>query len=311
MQSLRILYMGTPDFAVAPLKTLVEAGATVVGVITVPDKPAGRGQKVLSSAVKKYAESASLNILQPTKLRDEAFLEEVKALQPDLAVVVAFRMLPEVLWQIPGKGTFNLHASLLPDYRGAAPINHVLINGESETGVTTFFIDKKIDTGEILFQEKVNITPEMTAGELHDLLMDEGAKLVLKTVTKVAEGNATPTPQDHSQAIHKAPKIFKEDCKIDWDQDVNVIHNFIRGLSPYPASWTTLADKQVKIFRCVPVNDAAQGSPGTIFSDGKEVIRVNCRTGMLEISELQLAGKKRMKTQDFLRGYKENLVQFD
>lgn len=304
--------MGTPDFAVAALDVLVKAGYEVVGVITAPDRPAGRGMKLRPSPVKQYAEDKGLKVLQPVKLRDPEFLAEVEALQADLAVVVAFRMLPAVLWKMPKIGTFNLHASLLPDYRGAAPINWAVINGEKESGVTTFLIDEKIDTGNILLQEKVAIPENGSAGDLHDSLMHVGAKLVLKTVQGLEAGILKAHPQDDEKALHKAPKIFKEDCKIDWSQDRDAVYNFIRGLSPYPAAWTMLDGKIMKIFETEKVDLRASPEAGKLHFDENDLrLLVSCSDGWLEITHLQLQGKKRMKTADFLRGYKDDLIQFE
>ena len=312
-QELRIVFMGTPDFAVASLKALVDGGYNVVGVITAPDKPAGRGKKLTESAVKKYARQNELSVLQPEKMKNPAFLEELKALKPDLQVVVAFRMLPEVVWNLPPLGTFNLHGSLLPQYRGAAPLNWAIINGETKTGVTTFLLDQKIDTGKILFRKEIKIGRNDTVGDIHDRLMETGAKLVLKTVDALASGKFKPVPQselESEEEIKPAPKIFKEDCKIDWKRDVETVRNLIRGLSPYPAAWANLVHKEngrtipCKIFFAQPVISAETASPGTIDSDDENWLNVACENGWLEITELQLSGKKRMKTADFLRGFR-------
>ncbi len=308
---LRIVFMGTPDFAVASLAALVERGYTVVGVVTAPDKPAGRGQKMHQSAVKAYAIAHNLPVLQPEKLKDEAFLSELKSLKPDLQIIVAFRMLPEVVWKLPALGTFNLHGSLLPRYRGAAPLNWAIMNGDTESGVTTFLLKQEIDTGNILYREKVSISPDQTVGELHDQLMAIGAELVVKTVDALADGTAIPIPQDkleiEQEKLH-APKIFKEDCQINWKLDAEKIHNKIRGLSPYPTAWTELIAPSkepvsLKIFRTIPENSAHSLPPGTILSDKKRWMKIACANGYLQIIDLQLAGKKRMGIEEFLRGF--------
>lgn len=313
-KDLKIVFMGTPDFAVASLKALVDGGYNIVGVITAPDKPAGRGKKLSESAVKKYAVENNLNILQPEKLKNPAFLEELKALKADLQVIVAFRMLPEAVWAMPPMGTFNLHGSLLPQYRGAAPLNWAVINGESKTGVTTFLLDHKIDTGKILFKKEINIWENDTVGTIHDSLMGIGAQLVVDTVDALAEGNYDAIPQDElikESEIKHAPKIFKEDCKIDWSKDVESVRNLIRGLSPYPAAWSTLvhndSGKEIaaKIFFAMQVGDKIDVTPGTVESDGKNFVKVACSNGWLQITDLQIAGKKRMKIQDFLRGFQQ------
>ncbi len=313
-KELRIVFMGTPDFAVASLKALVDGGYNVVGVITAPDKPAGRGKKINESAVKKYAVENGLNILQPEKLKNPDFLNKLKSLQADLQVVVAFRMLPEVVWNMPPLGTFNLHGSLLPQYRGAAPLNWAVINGEKKTGVTTFLLDHKIDTGKIIFKHEIEIAENDTVGDIHDHLMDIGAALVVKTVDALATGNYKAVAQseilDEAEIKH-APKIFKDDCKVDWGKDSETIRNLIRGLSPYPTAWTklvhTISDKEipVKLFFAKRVEVAGEAEPGTIKTDGKTFVNVACGTGWLQITDLQLAGKKRMKTEDFLRGFQQ------
>lgn len=304
-QNLRIIYMGTPEFAVAPLEILVNKGWNVVAVITAADKPKGRGQKMIPSPVKEAAVHHGIPVLQPTNLKSPDFLELLKSYQADIQVVVAFRMLPEVVWNMPPKGTFNLHASLLPDYRGAAPINWAIINGEKETGVTTFFLRHEIDTGSIIFQEKEPILPEDNLGTLYEKLMQRGAKLVLKTIQAVAEDNITPRIQDESLAVHHAPKIYKETCKIDWSKSATDIHNLIRGLSPYPAAWTTLEGKTCKIYSSnVAASDDQDLEPGQFRTDGKHLLVFKTGQGFLEIKELQLEGKKRMAIEDFLRGFK-------
>lgn len=302
---MKIVFMGTPDFAVASLEALLNAGENIVAVVTAPDKPAGRGQKMQSSAVKTFAVEHNIPVLQPVKLKDPEFLEELRSFQADLQVVVAFRMLPEIVWDMPPKGTINLHGSLLPQYRGAAPINHAILNGEKETGVTTFFLTHDIDTGNILFSKKAAISHDETAGELHDKLMLLGASLLVETVKAIEEGNFKEEKQplnDHT--LNHAPKIFKEDCEINWDQPVQKAHDFIRGLSPYPTAYTTLHDKGVKIFKATPEIGEVKESPGTLVSDEKTYIKFACNDGYIRIDDLQLQGKKRMQTGDFLRGYR-------
>lgn len=301
---MRIVFMGTPEFAVATLDTLVQHHYDIVGVVTAPDKPAGRGKQLSSSAVKKYAVDHQLNLLQPTNLKDPGFIETLKALQADLFVVVAFRMLPEVVWSLPAKGTFNLHASLLPAYRGAAPINWAIINGETQSGVTTFFIRHEIDTGAIILQQPVEITEFDTAGDLHDVLMEAGADLVLKTVQQIEAGTEQVREQDMTGNYPKAPKIFKEDCRINWEQNTETVHNFIRGLSPYPTAFTTLQDKQLKIFKAKKVLEPNSLEPGSYeIPDGKQ-LRFATTDGFIEVLELQLEGKKRMPTEAFLQGFR-------
>ncbi len=312
-EQLRIVYMGTPDFAVYPLKHLVENGYQVVGVVTNPDKPAGRGQQLQESAVKKYAKEVGLKIMQPAKFRDPEFLEELASLKADLQLVVAFKMLPEVVWSMPPLGTVNLHASLLPDYRGAAPINWAVINGEKYSGVSTFLLKHEIDTGNIIFQEKVDITDEMTAGDLHDSLMEKGATLLLKTVDAIASGDYPLIDQNEllngRTPIH-APKIFKEDMRVDWNCTLDTIYNRIRGLAPFPTAWAELIHKtsgqshSFKIFRTEKIACAHDHAFGELATDGKKTFDVYVPGGILRILELQLAGKKRMLTEDFLRGFK-------
>jgi methionyl-tRNA formyltransferase len=302
--------MGTPDFAVATLKSIVESGYDVVGVITAPDKPTGRGQIMSESAVKKYAVSQNLTILQPEKLKNPDFLNQLKSLNADLQVVVAFRMLPEVVWSMPPKGTINLHGSLLPQYRGAAPINWAIINGETYTGVTTFFIEKEIDTGHIIFSDLIEIGPDQTAGEVHDLMMEVGANLVIKTLKAIESGSYPSQPQDFSHELKHAPKIFKETCEIDWGSSAKTIHNFVRGLSPFPGAWTTFQNKNLKIFKV----DFFEGNidqmvtiSNEIFelrTDQKKFLIAKTDDGWLNLSIIQLEGKKRMNTEDFLRGYR-------
>jgi methionyl-tRNA formyltransferase len=317
MKNLRIVFMGTPEFAVATLGSLLMNDFNVVGVVTAPDKPSGRGRKIKKSAVKVFAEFSNLpRILQPLNLKDSEFIGSLKELNADLFIVVAFRMLPEEVWKMPPLGTINLHASLLPDYRGAAPINHVIINGESITGVTTFFIDEKIDTGNILLREEVQIFPFENSGDLHDRLMRLGARLVIKTISDIAENKIHALPQtilvDQSLQPKLAPKIHPQDCIIDWNSDTVKIHNLIRGLAPYPCakSWfkNNSSTYSFKIFESHPDIEKHAFKPGTILSDGKNYIRISCKDGFLNISSLQLEGKKRMNTIEFLRGF--NITDF-
>lgn len=303
MNKLRIVFMGTPEFAVPSLEVLVENGYEVVGVITAPDKPSGRGLQMTPSEVKVAALKHNLKILQPTNLKSPEFIEDLRNLNANLQVVVAFRMLPEVVWSMPEIGTFNLHASLLPQYRGAAPINWAIINGEKETGVTTFFLKHEIDTGSILFQEKEPILPEDDAGSLYGRLMKKGAALVLKTVQAIETGEYKPVPQSEPGEMKHAPKLFRETCQIDWNKRSVEIVNLVRGLSPYPAAWTTLAGKNYKVFRASVVSKKP-ASPGTIDTDNKMYVHVRASDGWVSIDELQPEGKRRMKTADFLRGYK-------
>jgi len=300
---MKVVFMGTPGFAVASLKKLVENNINVVGVITAVDKPAGRGRKLQKSAVKQYAESENLKVLQPPNLKNEAFLEELKSLKADLFVVVAFRMLPKVVFEMPPKGTFNLHASLLPQYRGAAPINWCIINGETTTGVTSFFIEQQIDTGKIIHQQEVAIEQNETAGTLHDKLMKAGGTLVLKTVNDIAADTYTITEQDHTKATKKAPKIFKEDCEIDWNNSIQSIDSFIRGLSPYPAAYTFLEDKQLKIYEVEKELEDHKHSAGSYFTDNKSYLKFATNDGYISVKQLQLQGKKQMDVKAFLNGY--------
>lgn len=318
-KDIRIVFMGTPDFAVESLKELIDNGYNVVGVITTPDKPSGRGQKMHMSAVKQYAMSQNIPVLQPEKLKDPAFIEELKSWNADLQVVVAFRMLPEIVWDMPPMGTFNLHASLLPQYRGAAPLNWAVINGETESGVSTFLLKHEIDTGNILFQEKVPIGPDETVGDLHDKLMEVGAQLVMRTVDALAEGTAKGIAQDvliaRGAAVKPAPKIFKDDCRINWDNPGSQIHNLIRGLSPYPTSWTVFREKDgekeipIKIYRARFEKDNNVEIPGTVIIPNRKELKIACQDGFISITELQMAGKKRMNIEDFLRGF-QNAEQF-
>ena len=302
-ESLRIVFLGTPEFAVASLEKLVISGCNVVAVVTAPDKPQGRGKQLGMSAVKEFAISAGLPVLQPTNLKSLDFLEELKSYKADLQIVVAFRMLPEAVWNMPPLGTFNLHGSLLPQYRGAAPINWAIINGEKETGVTTFFLKHQIDTGKIIFQEKEPILDDDNVGTVYDRLMKKGAELVLKTVRAIENNDYPQTEQDESIELKHAPKIFREDCEIDWSRPAVEIRNFIRGLSPYPAAWTMLNDLNLKVFRVEFTEHASTKGMGEFDTDGKNFIRVKTGNGVLEIMELQLQGKKRMQVDEFLRGY--------
>jgi methionyl-tRNA formyltransferase len=310
-RDLRIIFMGTPDFAVETLRVLLENEYNIVGVITSPDRPAGRGRKLNESAVKKFATEKGLTVLQPEKFKNQEFLEQLKSLNANLQIVVAFRMLPEIVWDMPEYGTFNLHGSLLPQYRGAAPINWAIINGEKESGVTTFFIEKEIDTGNILFQETVKINPTDNAGILHDNLMLEGGKLVLKTVQAIEENNFTKTSQnqlfDNENELNPPPKIFKDDCKIDWTKDAQDIYNFIRGLSPYPCAWTELKlkdDKSDKFisFKIYEAEILEGKGKLELKTDNKTFLNIVTKTGTISIKEFQLAGKKRMKIADYFRG---------
>lgn len=307
MERLRIVFMGTPDFAVATLDKLVQNAYEVVAVVTAPDKPAGRGRKVQESAVKKYAKEQGIEVLQPTNLKDKTFLEELKSLRANLQIVVAFRMLPKAVWQMPKYGTFNLHASLLPHYRGAAPINWAIMNGETETGATTFFIDDRIDTGEIILQKKTGIAPEDTAGTLHDKLMALGADLVLRTVQQIENNTVRRTKQDGEKALKLAHKIHKDTCKVDWGRPIADIYNHIRGLSPYPTAWTTLENGNesifLKIYEVAMVKGNHQLKIGTLLFDKKE-IKVAVKGGFIKLLEIQLPGKRRMQTQEVLNGLK-------
>ncbi|NJK83490.1 MAG: methionyl-tRNA formyltransferase [Saprospiraceae bacterium] len=303
----RIVFMGTPDFAVPSLKILVENGYQVVGVVTASDKYGGRGGKqLIESAVKKYALSQQIPILQPTNLKSTSFQNALAALNANLQIVVAFRMLPAAVFEMPTLGTFNLHGSLLPKYRGAAPINWAVMNGEPTTGVTTFFLKPQIDTGDILFQEEMPIGEEETVGEVHDHMMELGAKVVLKTVQAIEKQDYTLIPQDETLAC-PAPKIFHETCQIDFSKPIEQVHNFVRGLSPYPAAWTTLEGKILKILRSKKITTPHNYSFGRVLSDNKTYIQIAVKDGLLEVEELQLQGRKRMTTKDFLNGYKFQL----
>ncbi len=304
MEPLRIIFMGTPEFAVPSLEILVENKFNILAVVTAPDKPSGRGQKITFSPVKECALKHNLPVLQPTNLKSQQFLEELKRYRANLQVVVAFRMLPEAVWAMPEYGTFNLHASLLPQYRGAAPINWAIINGEKETGVTTFFLKHEIDTGSIIFQEKEPIYDTDDAGLLYERLMKKGAALVLKTVEAITSGNYPSQPQSEPSDIKHAPKIYKETCRINWNQPAQQIYDFVRGLSPYPCAWTILNGKTFKIFKTQVMPESITGEPGTVVTDNKTYLYFQTSTGTLSVSELQPEGKKRMKISEFFRGNK-------
>ncbi|MCS6905207.1 MAG: methionyl-tRNA formyltransferase [Bacteroidia bacterium] len=306
---MRIIFIGTPEFAVPSLKILLENNYNIVAVITAPDKPAGRGQKVSCSAIKEYAQKQNLLILQPLKLKDPDFLEYYRSLAPDLQVVVAFRKLPKEIWAFPKLGTFNLHASLLPNYRGAAPINWAIINGEKVTGLTTFFLEEEIDTGKIIFQKPVPIPENWNAGQLHDYLKEEGAKLVLETVRAIEKGTAPQIPQVLKGDEKKAPKIYPKDGKIDWNKTAKEIHNLIRGLAPNPAAWCYLNGKTLKIFSSqVYYNEEENASTGTIKIIHPDTLLIKAADNWLKILEVQLEGKKRMDIRSFLNGFREQIV---
>jgi methionyl-tRNA formyltransferase len=302
---LRVIFLGTPDFAVTPLKALVDSGVHIVAVVTTPDKPAGRGMQLQESPIKKFAVAHHIPVLQPTKLKAPEFIDELKSYHADLQVVIAFRMLPEIVWNMPRLGTINLHASLLPDYRGAAPINWAIINGETKTGVSTFLLKHEIDTGDLIHQQEVAITPEMTVGELHDVLMKVGADLIVKTVAAVESGNYTPTPQKEPNGKF-APKIFTEHCLINWAQKGTQIINHVRGLSPYPGAFTKINEQILKIYHCTFESSQHQEKSGTIQTNsGKNpYIRFAVDDGWIYAIDVQLQGKKRMKTEDLLRGWR-------
>ena len=310
-EDLRIVYMGTPDFAVESLRCLVEGGYNVVGVITMPDKPAGRGHKLQYSPVKQYALEHQLPLLQPEKLKDEDFLGQLRAWHADLQIVVAFRMLPEVVWAMPRLGTFNLHASLLPQYRGAAPINWAVINGETETGITTFFLKHEIDTGEVIQQVRVPIADTDDVGMVHDRLMLLGGRLVTETVDAILDGTVKPIPQEQMQTdapLRPAPKIFKETCRIDWSRPVKQVYDFIRGLSPHPTAWTELHQEGqetvvLKVYEAEKLPQMHNLPVGTVQTDGKTYLRVAVSGGFVGIRSLQLPGKKRLRVDELLRGY--------
>jgi len=306
-----IVFIGTPEFAVESLREILSAGFTIRGVVTAPDKPSGRGLKVRAQPVKEFALKHGLPVLQPLKLKDPDFLQALRDWKPDLQVVVAFRMLPEEVWSLPVRGTFNLHASLLPQYRGAAPINRAIMNGETRTGVTTFFLNHEIDKGSVIFQEETHIGPEETAGDLHDRLMKMGAKIVVKTIRGIITGQARAVEQhrmNNTGSLKPAPKLFREDCRIDWKKDASSIHNLVRGLSPYPTAWSEISNPTgelmlVKIFKCRYREILYREKPGTVLSDGREYLNVATGKGILEIERIQVEGRKQMDTIEFLRGF--------
>ena len=311
-KNMKIVFMGTPQFAVATLGSLLANGFDVVGIVTTPDKPAGRGRKLQKPEVKEFAELNSISVLQPDNLKDTEFLTALKSFNCDVFIVVAFRKLPEEVWKMPPLGTINLHASLLPDYRGAAPINHAIINGETQTGVTTFFIDDKIDTGSVLLREELIISPFENAGELHDRLAKTGASLMVKTLHGIADNNLKPQAQSlfitDGANLKTAPKIFPKDCIIDWNQDVTHIHNFVRGLSPLPGARSLLKKNagslSFKILESIPEHEEHNLSHGTIATDGKHYLKIACKDGFLNIISLQIEGRKRMETTEFLKGFR-------
>ncbi|MDP9041911.1 MAG: methionyl-tRNA formyltransferase [Bacteroidota bacterium] len=302
----KIVFLGTPDFAVASLNAIVENGFSVIAVVTAPDKPAGRGLRLSESSIKQYANKKSIPVLQPFKLKDPVFLEHLKSLHADLQVVVAFRMLPEIVWSMPPFGTINLHGSLLPQYRGAAPINRAIMNGETRTGVTTFKLQQEIDTGDILLMEEMDIGPDETAGELHDRMKETGAGLVVKTIRGLMDGSLHEKPQPFVEpgSLKQAPKIFAEDCLIRWEDTVNKIHNQIRGLSPFPGAFTTFNEKNLKIFRSTVKKEECNKIPGIAETNGKSWLRFAASDGYIYVEEMQLEGKKKMTVGDFLKGYR-------
>lgn len=308
-KALHIVFMGTPDFAVPALMAIAESRHKLAAVVTAPDKPAGRGRKLRASAVKKTAEARKITVLQPEKLKNPDFLHKLEAIQADVFVVVAFRMLPKEVWQMPPEGCFNLHASLLPQYRGAAPINHAVINGETKTGLTTFFLNETIDTGDIILQEEIVISPTETAGDLHDRMMLKGASLVIQSLDLIASDNYTLKKQSHisSKDLKAAPKIFQEDCHIDWSQDNRSVYNHIRGLSPYPAAWTIVKTPQekwrLKIFKARQQTVAHTFPPGTIQTDNSSYLKIATGNGWIDVGNMQVSGKKPMPVTDFLRGH--------
>ena len=308
MKSLRIVFMGTPEFAATSLEALCQSRHEVVGVVTVADKPAGRGLQLQSSPVKTLAREHSIPVLQPLKLKDPVFLEELKALNADLFVIVAFRMLPEVVWNMPPLGSINLHGSLLPKYRGAAPINRAIMNGETETGVTIFFLQHEIDTGKVMAREKMPIGEDTNAGELHDAMMQIGARVLVDAIDRIADGDVEAVEQNQlmppNEEIPSASKIFKEDCRIDWTQSVAQIHNHVRGLSPYPAAWTEWEGKSFKIFRGKPID--GKRVENAIETDGKTYLYFRCADGVYSVLTIQPGGKKRMEIEEFLRGWRPN-----
>lgn len=311
LSEIKIVYLGTPHFAVAPLEALLNNGANVVGVVTAPDKPAGRGQRIAQSAVKQFASERGLHILQPKNLKDPDFLNSLRSLGADMFIVVAFRMMPQEVWDMPPLGTFNLHASLLPQYRGAAPINWAVMNGEKVTGNTTFLVSHQIDTGNILMQREEPISPHDTAGDLHDRLMEMGAQLVVETAENLFKGNVNPIEQDNliKTELKPAPKLFKDNTRIDWSKPSIHLHNFIRGLSPYPSAWTELTDEKgniltAKILLAQPSEMTCDHPAGTVLSDEKTYLTVCCGEGAIDILHIQMAGKKALPVKDFLMGYR-------
>lgn len=304
----RIIFMGTPEFAVSSLAKLLEKGFEVAAVVTAPDKPAGRGMELQQSAVKKFALAKGLKVLQPVKLKDPAFIEQLKQINPDLQIVVAFRMLPESVWSLPRMGTINVHASLLPQYRGAAPVNWAIINGEQETGVTTFLLKHEIDTGDTLLSKKIMIADTDNAGSLHDKLKEAGADLLAETVSELLAGRLHPVAQPtfESSKLKHAPKIFTETCRINWNSSTRDIHNLIRGLSPYPAAFTEWEGKKLKIFNSAGTILSTPREPGTVESDGKSYLRFCTSDGIIDVLDLQMEGRKRMAIDEFLRGYRLN-----
>lgn len=317
---LKIVFLGTPDFAVESLRRIVEGGYNVVGVVTMPDKPAGRGKHLTASPVKEYALSQGLKVMQPEKLKDEAFVAELRSLEADLFVVIAFRMLPEVVWQMPRLGTFNLHASLLPRYRGAAPINRAVMNGDSETGVTTFFLKHEIDTGDVIAREKIAIGPDENVGSVHDRLMELGAELTLDTINHIIRGDLKPVPQSEfagDEVPTPAPKIFKDTCRIDWSRSAREVHNHVRGLSPYPTAWCGLlagdtVQGTMKVYATKVVDEQCAGTPGKAVVDRQNgTVTVECGQGKVQLLEVQAPGKKRMSTGDWLRGNRLENISFE
>lgn len=300
---MKIIFFGTPDFAVASLEKIIENDFEVLAVVTAPDRPAGRGLKLQQSAVKQYADKAGLPTLQPEKLRNPEFIEALKNYNADLFVIIAFRMLPEMVWNMPPLGSINLHGSLLPQYRGAAPINWAVINGEKKTGVTTFFLQHKIDTGSLILRDEVEIDEEDTAGTVYSKLMHVGADLMVKTLETIKNKTYTLEEQDLEAETKHAPKIFKEDCEVDWNKTIEENYNFIRGLSPYPTAWTKLGDLTLKIFWAEKETDTSKNTAGSIKTDNKTYLKVACSNGWLSLKDIQLQGKKRMKIDDFLRGF--------
>ena len=313
-KNIRIVFMGTPEFAVGSLRALVEGGYNVVGVVTMPDKPAGRGHKIQFSDVKQYALEHNLPLLQPEKLKDETFLQQLREWNADLQIVVAFRMLPEVVWSMPKLGTFNLHGSLLPQYRGAAPINWAIINGDTVTGVTTFMLDKDIDTGNIILQESTPIAPEDNIGTVYDRLMQIGSKLVTRTVDIIASGDVHPLPQNNDISLRPAPKIFKDTCRLSFGKPVEQVHNLVRGLSPYPAAWFEFEDskgetKTMKVYETFIDRSEISVPVGTVVTDGKKTLKIACADGYLCLKSVQLSGKRRMDVQELLCGAKMNDIK--